>query len=291
MSVRKRVTAALAGLVVAGGLAFAAAAPANASTLQCVAHESCGGADLAFTGHGQLSLAVLNTDNTINGGFGYNNEHVGFTTSGATNGSQDFTVFQDSTERTGLDGVYGHGNYAVMYTRGGNLPFDLSKCTPNQKNETALDCTADAETSIPYCVSVEDTYPTVNHQVVQRWALVLRNCFAWPGTVFTVGVHASGNPPAGEIADTVTDPNLYQLWAPTEVPGPFLEFQDVALNSSHFRHGFGGHNFVMDDRGWGGSGQWGIAYPENDQLNQKFTIIGCSQPVTVFNQAYYNCPS
>lgn len=270
----------------------AAAVPAGASTLKCTATESCGGADLAYAGHGQLSLAVLNPDSTINGGFGYNNEEVGFTFSGASNGSQDFTVFQDSTEAPGLGGVYGHGNYVAMYTPGGKLPFDLASpaCVKDSPAAGEYTCSAGAGSLIPYCVSVEDTYPTVRGHVVQRWALVLRNCFAWPGTKFTVGVHGSST--VTEAEDTVTQPDLYQLWAPTEVPGPFLEFQDVALNSTHWRHGYtAGHNFVMDDRAFGPSGTWGLAYPENDQLNQKFTIIGCTQPVTVFNTAYYNCPS
>lgn len=266
----RRVAAAAAATALAGGgLALAAALPASASTLQCVATESCGGADLAFAGHGNLSLAVLNPD-SVNGGFGYNNEKVGFTTSGATNGTQDFTVFQDASEVTpGQGGVYGHGNYVAMYTPGGNRA---------------------SGDEIQYCVSVEDTYPVVNHKVVQRWSLVLRNCDSTGHSMFTFGTHATGTPPSGEVEARVTDPNPYQLWAPTEVPGPYLEFQDVALNSRHFRHGFGGGNFVMDDRGWGGNGTWGLAYPENDQLNQKFTIIGCTQPVTVFNTAYYNCP-
>lgn len=260
-------------VILAGG-AVALTAPATwASTLKCVAQESCGGADLAFAGHGSLSLAVLNPDSTINGGFGYNNEEVGFTASDATNGSQDFTVFQDASEATaGQGGVYGHGNYVAMYTPGG----------------LRADTTAG---QIQYCVSVEDTYPTVNHKVVQRWSLVLRDCDATGRTSFTFGTRATGTPPAGEVEARVTDPDLYQLWAPTEVPGPYLEFQDVALNSQHYRHGYGGGNFVMDDRGFGGSGTWGLAFPENDGLNQKFTIIGCTEPVTVFNTAYYNCPS
>ena len=73
------------------------------------------------------------------------------------------------------------------------------------------------------------------------------------------------------------------------MPGPYLEFQDVALNSQHYRHGYGGSNFVMDDRALGGSGTWGLAFPENDQLNQKFTINGCTSPIDKFNTAYFNC--
>src|SRR6185437_2564041 len=92
---RKYLAAAGAAALVLGlGLGLSA----SASTLQCVAQESCGGADLAFTGHGALSLAALAPDQTLNGGFGYNDEHVGFTSSNASDGSQDFTVFQDSSE-------------------------------------------------------------------------------------------------------------------------------------------------------------------------------------------------
>ena len=126
---------------------------------QVYEHRELRGADLALATHGPLSLAVLNPDSTINGGYGYNNEKVGVTTSGATNGSQDFTVFQDekTAELPGQGGVYGYGDYVVMYTPGGvKAPLG----DPN------------------YCVSVEDTYPTVAGKTVQRWALVLRNCAA-----------------------------------------------------------------------------------------------------------------
>jgi len=266
-TLKAKIAAVALGVLAVGGTVALTAPSSHASTLSCTSTTSCGGADLAYTGKGNLSLAVLSPDNTINGGFGYNNEQVGFTTSGATNGTQDFTVFQDSTEPgIAQGGVYGHGNYVVMYTPGGH--------------EANLD-----SNQLQYCVSVEDTYPTVGGKVVQRWSLVLRNCDATGHTSF----YANGNEGlSGE--KVVSHPNPYQLWAPTEVPGPNLEFQDVALNSTSFKHGFSaGKNFVMDDRAWGGSGTWGLAYPENDQQNQKFTIIGCSAPVTAFNTAYYDC--
>lgn len=302
MTVRKLAAAAGAAALLAFGLGLTA----SASTLSCVGQESCGGADLAFTGHGNLSLAALGADHTLNGGFGYNDEHVGFASSGASDGTQDFTVFQDSSEAVpGKGGVYGFGNYVVMYTPGGHLPFDVTGLPRNSDGSVTV--TANDETFVPYCVSVEDTYPKVNGKTAQRWALVLRNCFAWSGTSFTIGGKSltgapvvnptptpavTTTPAPAEVEDTVTHPDLYQVWAPTEVPGPFLEFQDVALNSTHWRHGFTtGHNFVMDDRGWGGSGTWGLAYPDQGQLNQEFTIIGCTKPVTVFNNAYFNCPS
>lgn len=279
VSFKTKIAAAALGLTAAAGLAFAAV-PAHASTLSCTSQESCGGADLNFSGHGPLSLSVLDRT-SVNGGFGVNNERVGFNTSGLHNGTQDFTVFQESGETPGHGGVYGFGNYTVMFTPGGVLP--LNSHTPGS---TATDAGNGA--SVAYCLSVEDTYPIVNHHIVQRWSLVLRNCFAKPGTTFTVGSHAPG-----ETEAMVHNPNRYQEFAPTETSDGFLKFQDVALNSSHFRHGFGGQNFVIDDRGFGGPGTWGIVFPEKDVTqnvtNQEFTIIGCTQPVTVFNSQYFDC--
>ena len=156
MHIKSKVLVAVAATwtLAVGGLGLAAGT-AEASTLKCTATESCGGADLAYAGHGALSLAVLNPDSTINGGFGYNNEEVGFTTAGASNGSQDFTVLQDASEtnghdaNVGLGGTYGHGNYVAMYTPGG-VRADTTKG------------------QLQYCVSVEDTYPTVGGKTVQQ---------------------------------------------------------------------------------------------------------------------------
>lgn len=258
----KRILAAGAVAALAGlGLAVPSA---HAATLKCTSTESCGGADLLYAAKGNLSLAVLDPDSTINGGFGYNNEEVGFTTSGATNGTQDFTVSQESGETAGKGGVYGYGDYVARFTPGG--------------------VTAPAG-DLQYCVSVEDTYPVVHGKTTQRWGLVLRNCDANGRTEFSAGTLSD------DAESMVTNPDLYQLWAPTEVPGPALEFQDVALNSQHLRHGFGGDNFVMDDRAFGGSGTWGLAFEENDQPNHKLVIDGCTSPIDKFNTAYFNCAS
>lgn len=270
MSVRKLLAA--AGII-AAGVALAGASPAGAATLKCTSTTSCGGATLEYMAKGPLSLAVLAPDQTVNGGFGYWNEHVGFTTSGATDGTQDFTVFQDTGTGTGVGkgGVYGLGDYVVMYTPGGVQP---------PAGDTA------------YCLSVEDTYPVVAGRTVQRWALVLRNCDAtgpWGTPAFTTSAAVAPSVFAGE--QTVANPDPYQLWAPVEVSGPALEFQDVALNFQSFRHGWGGQNFVLDDRAFGGSGTWGLAFPENDGTNQKDVIDGCTPPITTFNAQYYTCAS
>jgi len=284
VSFKTKIAAAALGVSAAAAMVAGSMPAAQAATLSCTSKESCGGADLNFSGHGPLSLSVLD-HTSVNGGFGVNNERVGFNTSGLHNGTQDFTVFQTYGQTTGHGGVYGFGDYTVMFTPGGDLPFTGTGVGGAIQGGDRLDSTN--ETSVPYCISVEDTYPIVNGHRAQRWSLVLRNCLAQNGTYFVAGNKGS------DMAGVVHYPNLYQQFAPTETSDGFLKFQDVALNSAHFRHGFGGRNFVMDDRGFGGPGTWGIVYPEKDVTqnvsNQEFTIIGCTKPVTVFNTQYFDC--
>lgn len=272
---RKKIIAVMASVLFII-LTMTATSQAQASTLRCTSTESCGGATLADAVHGQLALSVLAPDNNTNDGFGYWNEPVGVNTAGLADGTQDFTVYQVSGEPVGGGGVYGHGNYVVVYTPGGKTPDDPAFTDKATGTETA------------YCVSVQDIYRTVRGHRVQRWVLVLRNCDVsgiWGSAVFSPGETSP------EVPATVRNADPYQLWAPVEVSGPYLEFQDVALNSASFRHGFGGSNFVMDDTAFGGPNTQGIAFSENDGLNQKFTIDGCTEPVTVFNKAYYDCAS
>lgn len=242
--------------------------PAKAATNSCINVESCGGATLALMTHGPLSLAVLGHDTLVNGGFGYNNEKVGFTTSGATDGTQDFTLAKDNSA---VHDPYGNGEYVLEFTPGGNQP---------------------PAGDLQYCVSVEDTYPTVGGHVVQRWSLVLRFCGAWGGLVHPGTKNTALAPaPTNETPAYVTGADTYQLWAPVEVAGNYLQLEDIALNSSHYRHGFGGNDFVIDDRAGGPSNTWGIAYPNHFGLNQEGTATGCSQPITTFNPHDFSCPS
>lgn len=244
---------------------------ASAATNSCISTESCGGATLALGTHGPLSLGVLAPSATTNGGFGYNNESVGFTTSGLTDGSQDWTLLQDSSEVTcdttctgvATGGLFGRGNYALEYTPGGHQA---------------------ATGDLPYCLSVENTYPTVGGKVVQRWALVLRYCDNLGKTTIAPGTKDT-------IPALIANPNPYQLWGLADVPGPYLQLEDIALTEVAFQHGFPSGDFVVDDRAFGGSGTWGLAYPNHFGLNQEGTAVGCTQPITKFNPNDFNCPA
>jgi hypothetical protein len=284
---KRRILALAAGLTLAGGMAAGGvmAGNANASSFSCVEHTSCGGAVLAYRPGGvTLALAVLQPDSVTNGGFGYWNEPVGFNTEDYPDGTglQDFYVAQLAGEPVARGGQFGLGEYAVIYAPGGKLANDpvLSTYNDTQPATTA------------YCLSVQDLYRHVRGRYVQRWATVLRPCSTYAGgplqdspPVFAMTGTGTGTP-------QVTNPDPYQLWAPVEVAGQFLEFQDIGLdNSSAYRHGYAGENFVLDDTASGGPGTQGLAYQENDGLNQKFTIFACTLPVTDFNSAYYNCPN
>lgn len=243
---------------------------AGAATLSCTSKASCGGATLLYSGHGSLDLSVLDPDPNVNGGFGYWNEHVGFELSSSSSISEDFRVAQILGEPVGKGGTYGFGDYVVVYDPAGT---DLGSI------------------ATPYCLSVQDTYPVVRGHVAQRWADVLRPCFT--ETSSRQGVPQFYAPATGPNATdewAVVNPDPYQVWAPVEAGNTAsLEFQNVGLNNQSLRHGFAGQNFVLDDRALGGPGTWGLAYPENDQLNQRFRINGCSDPVAQFNAVYWNC--
>jgi len=284
MSFKSKILAAAATLTLVSGAGLAGvltSGTAQASSFSCTSRTACGGDVLAYTAKGTLALSVLTPDANTNGGSGYWNEPVGF---GAEDypsgtGAQDFTVFQVAGEPgPGQGGEFGHGEYVVMYTPGGQLPAD-----PVITGKTG--------TQTAYCLSVQDLYRTVRGHRAQRWATVLRPCDTFAG-----GVLQSAAPVFTQATATatpqVTDADPYQLWAPVEVSGPYLEYQNTGLdNSSSYRHGYGGVNFVLDDTAFGGAGTQGLAFPENDGANQKGTIIGCSDPITSFNPVYYDCPA
>ena len=284
MGLKSRILASAAAVTLLGGIAAGGtlvATQAQASSLSCTGKTACGGATLAYAVKGTLALAVLAPDPNTNGGFGYWNEPAGVNTEDypSGTGAQDFTVAQVSSEASpGHGGQFGFGEYIAIYTPGGNLP-----------NDTWLGGNG---TQTAYCLSVQDLYRTVRGQRVQRWATVLRPCDTFAGGILQDGQPVFIPVSPSNTTPKVTNADPYQLWAPVEVAGQFFEFQDIGLdNSSSYRHGYGGVNFVLDDTAFGGAGTQGLAYPENDQLNQQWKGIGCSLPLTAFNPAYFNCPT
>jgi hypothetical protein len=286
MAIKSKVLAAAATLTLVTGIAAAVPVTgAKAASISCTTTPSCGGATLMYSAKGSLDLAVLSPDASTNGGFGYWSEHVGFSTSTINNPYEDFIVAQQSGEVVGKGGAYGLGNYAVFLAPAGHVPDDIN--FGGTGSQTA------------YCISVMDTYPTVRGKVVQRWALVLRSC-----DTIVAGARAPPKfcPPSSQRQPegcnnptdewVVINPNPYQTWSPTQGAANTLLFQNLGLNMASLRHGFGGKNFVMDDRANGGNGTWGIAYPENDQPNQRFSKINaCTDPVKQFNPIYWACVS
>jgi len=284
MSIKRRLAFAFTALAATAAMTAGVAVAAGAASLSCTSKPSCGGATLVYASKGSLDLSVLSPDANVNGGNGYWNEEVGFTASSTSNLAQDFRVAQVRTSNPLLvpglaspmvvakGGSYNQGDYVAVYDPAG-VPL------------TSI--------ATPYCISVEDTYPTVGGHVVQRWALVLRTCSTvisgFQGTPSFTAPHTGSNTTDEWVAD---NPDPYQVWAPVGVNNPqSLEFQNVGLNNASLRHGYAGQNFVIDDRGFGGAGTWGLAFPENDGANQKFIINGCSDPITSFNAIYYNCPT
>ena len=113
-----------------------------------------------------------------------------------------------------------------------------------------------------------------------------------PNTSFTV-TYPTTTPPTGwswvtDNSVSHSHANAFQVWAPVSGAAG-LEMLNESLSSRHGGH-FNNTPYVLDDAGFGGSGTGGLAYPENDGLNQQFSIVGCTEPITGLNTSYALCP-
>ncbi|MDE3076846.1 MAG: hypothetical protein KGJ86_15630 [Chloroflexota bacterium] len=284
------IAAALAAAL-AGGAA-AAAVPAGATTLTCTGSQNqalppfgCGGAQLAYTAKGTLDLAVLGTGSSTGN---YWNSPVGVLTDSQSASREDFTVFAVDGDTS--DGPGSLGEYVAMYTPGGKIA-SFTQAGVVHTNAVPAAGRFTAGTNV-YCVSVENLNDGPGHAV--RWHAVLRNCNT-NGT-FSYGNNGQCAPAPGPVVTTAcatTDnsvsagrANQFQVWAPVSGAAGLL-----LVNSSlsrEFRHG--NTPWVLDDRSFGGSGTGALAFPENDGLNQQWSIIGCTEPVTQLNTSYALCP-
>lgn len=264
---------------------------ASATTLTCtqtantfVTPYGCGGLESQFAGRGSLSLAVLGTSTVNNVVGNYSNSPVGVKLTSLTDTTQDFTVFAINGLTNGGEGDL--GSYVAMYTPNGHIPGGCTLTGPCSATNDVV-----KESPLDFCISVQDYYPIVRHQRVQRWRTVLRNCFISASDpnrdVFGTPGFVLGN---GTNPNAVTNPNLYQTWSPTTGSvGLFLV--NKALHYPWARHGWGSNApYVLDDTAFGGSGTQSIAFPENDGINQLWQILGCTPPVTDLNTQYQLCP-
>lgn len=281
----KRIAAAAAATALAGGgLALAAALPASATTLTCtnLAHATnppigCGGAQLAYSAKGTLDLGVLGLGNSTGN---YWNSPVGFLTSSQSNIREDFTVFAvDGNVHSGPGGL---GSYVVMYTPDGNIPTFMQGGVTKTNTTPTIGTSFTVGTNV-YCISVENLNNGPHGAL--RWRTVLRNCNT-DGT-FEYGVN-NGTGPFNSVSHSHA--NRFQVWSPVSGSAG-LEMINLSLSKDH-PHGFNKSNtpYVLDDSGFGGNGTWGLAFPENDGLNQEFSIIGCTDPITALSTGYQFCP-
>jgi len=281
MRISARLAVAAAAVAVVTGGASYAAVSAGATTLTCTGVQNatatpfgCGGAQLAYSAKGMLDLAVLGAGSPSGN---YWNSPVGVSTDSQSSTREDFTVF--AVNGSVKDGPGGLGEYVAVYTPDGK--FASFTGTVNGVPGSYTNAVPDKQTSFQvgtnvYCISVENLKTAKGI----RWFTVLRNCN-------TNGTFEYGdNTTVHENSVSPSHANAYQVWAPVSGANGLLLVNESL--SHNFKHG--NTPFVLDDTGFGGSGMQGLAYPENDGLNQEWSIIGCSQPITGLNTGYQFCP-
>lgn len=299
-AIARRVTGVAGALALATGLSLAAAGGAGATTLTCT-HSinantppiGCGGARLAYSAKGTLDLAVLGTGSATGN---YWNSPVGFTTESLTDIHQDFTVF--AVGGNIHSGPGGLGSYVAMYTpdgvingftyTGSGTPLPPATTCPSSGTHSTgqpqIGCDVRVDTNV-YCLSVANVNDGPNHAL--RWHVVLRNCN-------TNGVfHYGDNTGATSTNYNSVSPsfaNHFQVWSPVSGAAG-LVLINRSLSNDHPHHwNLGNTPYVLDDRGFGGSGTQALAFPENDGLNQEFTLLGCTDPLRSLSTGYQLCP-
>lgn len=286
----RRLAAAAAAVAIAGGgLALAAALPAAATTGTCTNIASpialpigCGGVYLPKLGSGiQPNASSL----TLTAASDFWNAPITLSPYSSADSTQDFTVyevcnftsapFNAPTAPTAalpcgtngspvIDPVSGFKEFVAEVTPLGN---HIGGAINNIGN---------------LCLSVEAVAdgPAHHHHHAIRWHVVERTCNTY-GANFTEGIPSS---PVGlhGVAGVVNLANHWQTWSPIPANGGYV-LANNALSGNFFNH-----PFVLDARG--GHGPNVIAFPENDQVNQIWKVIGCTNPVTSLTPGFFSCP-
>lgn len=292
MSIKSKLAIAASAVVLGAGLAMSTSLTAHATTGTCTANPvpvgaepvGCGGVYLPLDGSGiqpnSSSLTLTATSDFWNAGVTvapYNN----------TDASQDFTVYQACDFNN--PGPF-NGGVPI-------LPTHLNPCgkngtpvlNPDGFKEFVAEVTPDGahlggavNSPSNLCLSVEGVAdgPVHNGHHALRWHVVLRTCDTY-GAVFTSG---KGDGTTTGVAGVVNLANHWQTWSPIPANGGYV-LANNALSGNEFNH-----PFVLDKRGGGLSPGPVIAFPENDQANEIWKVIGCTSPVTDLTPGFFSCP-
>jgi hypothetical protein len=281
----RRITALAAGIVLLASAAVAATWPAAATTGTCTNIASpislpigCGGVFLPKLGGGiQPNTSSL----TLTAAADNWNAPITLTPYNPADATQDFTVYQvcdftaapfnaptaptaalpcGTNGHPVLDPVSGFGEYVAEVTPLGQHLGGAINAIGN------------------LCLSVEAVHDGPWHHL--RWHVVERTCNTY-GAHFTEGIPSSPVSLHG-VAGVVNLANHFQTWSPIPASGGYV-LANNALSGNFFNH-----PFVLDARG--GHGPSVLAFPENDQANEIWKVIGCTNPVTSLTPGFFSCP-
>ena len=280
----RRIAALAAGAVLTAGLALTATT-AHATTATCTNIASpitlpigCGGVFLPKLGSGIQPNA---TSLTLTAAADFWNAPVTLTPYNPADSTQDFTVYEVCTFTAPPFNAPVAPTAAFPCGTNGTPVLDpvsgfdefVAEVTPlGQHLGGAVNAIGNL------CLSVEAVADGPHHHI--RWHVVERTCNTF-GAHFTEGIPSS---PVGlhGVAGVVNLANHFQTWSPIPANGGYV-LANNALSGNLFNH-----PFVLDARG--GHGPSVIAFPENDQDNQIFKVIGCTNPVTSLTPGFFSCP-
>jgi hypothetical protein len=263
--------AVLASAVIITGTEYIATDHASATTLTCTniaaataSPFGCGGLQSAGASHGLLDLAhtasVYNALVTVQ--------------PDASVTSEDWTAFKVA----GLSGAGGLGVYVAMDTPDGLIPSWINSGVTHTNSDPAPGETFTAGPNT-LCISLEHAAAVPGTNGKFRWWAVMRQC-STNGT-FTYGTATSSGTVTAGLA------NQYQAWAP-------VISSDGYLLVNTWLHNHANVNDVLDITANGPAGSVVQAYPENDQINEQWGLIGCTLPASqlggVTSPPYVNCP-
>ena len=267
----RRFAALAAGAILTTGLALTATT-ADATTLTCThtagattAPIGCGGIRSATTAHGDLDLAVLGTGGTSGNFF---NSPVGVSADSQSNVREDFTVFAVGGAITGGPGNL--GEYVAMYTPNGKIPGFTTQPAPGSRSRRTPPTCACPSCSSPSARTARSAGP---------------RCSAT-----ATPTARSTSAPTPRPATRTASPAATRT--PTRCGHRSPARTACCSPTSRLSHHFHSGNtlYVLDIKGSGAAGSRLLAFPENDGLNQEWSLIGCTHPADVLSTGYQFCP-